>query len=81
MIWLKHIHCHVKTNLFDNRCLDWYGSQLWNYGSIEYLIYSGSNHIEAFGSYTTQLTTINWVQLYIITSGVLYILQVYVNGI
>ena len=31
----KRVPCHVKSKLFATYCLDLYGSQLWNYNSIE----------------------------------------------
>ena len=31
----KNVPCHVKSKLLATYCLDLYGSQLWNYSSIE----------------------------------------------
>ena len=31
----KRVPCHVKSKLFATYCLDLYGSQSWNFNSIE----------------------------------------------
>ena len=49
----KNVPCHVKSKLLATYCLDLYGSQLWNYSSIDVQSFyvAWRKTIRRFGSY------------------------------